>query len=75
MHWVKTKKTYIGQWKNGLMHGEGKFVWEDIGKSYEGGFENNLRHGLGFIEATNSINGEKTRREVQYQNGDLVNLN
>ena len=30
-------RSYEGEWKNGKMHGSGKFVWED-GRVYQGLF-------------------------------------
>lgn len=38
---------YTGEWKDGNMHGKGKFIeiWGDI---YEGNFKNNMADGFGF---------------------------
>ncbi len=27
MHWYTTREVYIGQWKTGLQHGNGKHIW------------------------------------------------
>ena len=31
-------RSYEGEWKNGKMHGSGKFIWED-GRVYQGYFK------------------------------------
>ena len=38
--------TYEGSFKNGLMHGEGKFTWKD-GRIYKGTFKDGKMHGQG----------------------------
>ena len=38
--------TYIGHWKEGLRHGEGKYVWNN-GDMYNGNWDLDKRHGQG----------------------------
>ncbi|MEM6724186.1 MAG: caspase family protein, partial [Bacteroidota bacterium] len=44
--WTGTNEKYIGEFKDGKMHGQGTFFWADGGK-YEGGFFENKKHGVG----------------------------
>ncbi len=43
---------YFGERKNGLRHGEGKFIWAD-GRVYEGRWENHERNGYGTLRWPN----------------------
>lgn len=36
----------MGEFKSGVMHGEGNYVWQD-GRSYKGRYEYNKKHGFG----------------------------
>jgi hypothetical protein len=38
------KKSYVGQWLNNKMHGEGHLTWPD-GKQYIGHFDEDKRQG------------------------------
>jgi hypothetical protein len=38
--------TYMGSWKDGLRHGNGKFVWNN-GDMYDGEWSEDARHGYG----------------------------
>lgn len=38
--------TYMGSWKNGLRHGQGKYVWNN-GDMYDGAWEDDQRQGYG----------------------------
>ena len=44
--WEGGTKTYVGNFKSGAMHGEGKLLLP-TGNYYHGGFQANLRHGYG----------------------------
>ena len=46
---------YVGDWKNGLMHGQGAYTFAN-GDEYIGSFENGLRNGYGVYV---KIDGEK----------------
>lgn len=39
-------RTYVGQWLNNKMHGEGVFTWPD-GRTYRGGYKNDKKNGYG----------------------------
>jgi hypothetical protein len=41
--------SYNGEWKDGMMHGEGEYLFGD-GKSYKGSFSNNNCEGFGIAE-------------------------
>lgn len=45
---------YIGDWKEGKMHGFGKMIYAD-GTNYDGQWENNLMHGQGAFVDTDRI--------------------
>ncbi|KAL7576422.1 hypothetical protein ACA910_018226 [Epithemia clementina (nom. ined.)] len=40
-------RTYQGDWKNGLRHGQGTYTWSRTGAIYQGAFESNQRQGYG----------------------------
>ena len=39
--------TYEGDWRDGLMHGNGIFRWKNTGAEYDGGYEKGKKHGMG----------------------------
>ena len=41
--------SYDGEWKNGKMHGRGRYLFKD-GTTYEGYFDSNKQHGEGIAE-------------------------
>jgi 4-amino-4-deoxy-L-arabinose transferase-like glycosyltransferase len=45
---LRTDLGYFGDRKNGLRHGQGRFIWFD-GKVYDGQWENNQKNGRGVI--------------------------
>lgn len=57
---------YIGQIKDGLRHGKGRFVWPD-GSEYRGGFHLGLPDGEGIHWFSDG-----RRRKVVYERGRLV---
>ena len=48
----KDGKSYSGQWKNGIKHGNGKFKWPN-GKWYEGEYKDNEKNGHGIMKWPN----------------------
>ena len=40
-------RTYQGDWKNGLRHGQGTYTWSRTGAIYQGAFDSNQRQGYG----------------------------
>ena len=54
---------YIGEFKNGLRHGQGNYQYKD-GSRYEGKWDNNYEHGNG-----------KLIKAVFYENGKIVEPN
>lgn len=47
--------TYNGQWKNGMMHGLGEFVFTETGERYVGDFANGTYHGQGKLYSANGF--------------------
>ncbi len=45
--YLKDDQLYIGDWRNGKMHGFGKLYWSEKKIRYEGEFKNGLFHGHG----------------------------
>jgi len=43
---VEADREYLGEWKKGKFHGNGKLTWKD-GSSYEGAWKEGLKHGHG----------------------------
>ena len=43
---------YVGEWKDGKIHGEGTMEWSD-GGWYEGQWKNGKRHGKGTMRFSN----------------------
>ena len=41
------KIRYDGEWKKGLIHGDGSFYWENKKLNYKGHWEHDKRHGFG----------------------------
>ena len=37
---------YNGEWKNGKMHGHGRFTWREVGDEYVGEFKDGGRSGF-----------------------------
>jgi hypothetical protein len=44
------KKVMIGDWKNNILHGEGKSFWPD-GDKYEGEYKNHKKESYGIYES------------------------
>lgn len=42
--------TYTGEWREGVMQGQGDFKSSLGGYTYSGSFENGLRHGSGVLK-------------------------
>lgn len=40
---------YEGEWKNGQLHGKGKFKYID-GREYAGDYRENLKNGFGIVK-------------------------
>ena len=42
-------RRYVGEWRNNLRHGSGKFTCASDGKVYVGDFQDGLKHGQGTL--------------------------
>ena len=61
--------TYVGEFKDGELHGQGTFTWAD-GEKYVGEWKDDLQHGQGtFIFANGTVD------KGIWENGELVKPN
>ena len=60
---MKREEVYVGDWKDGEMHGEGKHIAPN-GANYEGEFVNGERHGKGRLESCAGVYLEIGQRVV-----------
>ena len=61
--------TYVGEFKDGKLHGQGTFTWAD-GEKYVGEWKDDLQHGQGtFIFANGTVD------KGIWENGELVKPN
>jgi hypothetical protein len=44
VHDNSREQVYLGEWRKGLMHGEGSYEWSD-GRLYKGHYRENVKHG------------------------------
>ena len=57
---------YEGQFKNGKLHGLGKFIKQDGSFSFEGYWENGLKKGLGIQTVSKRVAPTKVTNTVKY---------
>ena len=60
---------YVGEWKNGELHGQGTYTWAD-GNTYAGEWKNGKRHGQG----TNTWANGTVKKGI-WKKGKLVKPN
>ena len=70
---LSKRKGYIGEWKEGKMHGFGVFFWPD-GRSYVGYYDADKKHGYGIYSGKNNLRYEgKFKKGKQYGIGRIIN--
>eukprot|EP01012_Entosiphon_sulcatum_P020511 TRINITY_DN2544_c1_g1_i1.p1 TRINITY_DN2544_c1_g1~~TRINITY_DN2544_c1_g1_i1.p1 ORF type:complete len:374 (-),score=53.93 TRINITY_DN2544_c1_g1_i1:13-1134(-) len=67
-HVFENGDTYIGEWKNGMMHNNGSYLYARTGNTYVGEYKAHKKHGFGVftVKETGSVYSGEWRNGVKH---------